>query len=1441
MSQQAFHPAVEHWFRRKFEGPTKPQTRGWPAIQAGRHTLIAAPTGSGKTLAAFLASLDRLFKLRLAGKLGNETKVVYVSPLKALSNDIHRNLSGPLAEIQETMGELGYDSPDVRAAVRTGDTPASERRAIVKNPPHILVTTPESLYLLLTSESGRDILWSVDTLIIDEIHALADNRRGAHLSLSVERLDALTPNRLQRIGLSATQRPMEIVANILIGCANRAENGGPDCEIIDEGHLKELDLALETPDSPLEAIMANEVWQEVYARLAQLIESHQTTLVFVNTRRLAERVTHHLAERLGEDQVASHHGSLSVKMRHRAEARLKQGDIKAVVATASLELGIDVGDIDLVCQLGSPRSIAKFLQRIGRSGHCLSGVPKGRLFPLSRDELIECAALIRSVKQGRLDSLVIQEKPIDVLAQQVIAAAACEEWAETELYDVFRNAWLYRDLTGDEFGELVHMLAEGFTTKRGRRGAHVFYDGVNRRIKGRKGARLASLTCGGAIPDLADYNAIQEPEGLFIGTLNEDFAVESLPGDIFQLGNHSWRILRVETGVVRVEDAQGQPPTIPFWFGEAPGRTIELSQAVSEFRRDVADRLDDLAALERLLRDELGLTQACRNQVVDYLAAGFRALGTMPTQENLVIERFFDEAGGMQLVIHSPFGSRLNRAWGLALRKRFCRSFNFELQAAASEDAIVLSLGPKHSFPLDSVFQFLNAKTVREVLIQALLDAPMFQTRWRWNASRALALLRQRGGKRVPPQIQRMESEDLIAVVFPDQLACLENIVGEREVPDHPLVRQTVEDCLHEAMDIDELIALLTRIEGKKVACAAVDLPEPSPLCHEVLTAKPYAFLDDAPAEERRTLAVQLKRTLDPAAIRENGLLDQASVDRVRQEAWPLAANSDEVHEALLHLGGLHVDELARQQPADLWLQALPELMAEGRVGLLRFERDGEPHALYIAAERLPQWLAARPEAVVEPQIQAPERERRREWDEETALVELVRGRLEFCGPTTAAQLAGVFGLSQRRVDSALAALEGEGMALRGHFDQALEGVQWCNRRLLARIHHLTVKGLREQIKPVPAQAFMRFLFHWHRVDEDRQARELDGLGSVIELLEGFEAAAGSWEVDLLPARMRQYSPIWLDNLCMLGRVSWGRLTPPNAQTRFYKSGPLKTTPVSLFLRQNADIWLARNGQGANPSTAANQVIEAIRRRGAMFFEQLAAETGLLESQLEQALGELAALGLVNSDSFSGLRSLLLPSNKKPPLRLRARSRRYRGRNQSVEFAGRWSLLNESFGLEPATEDDDDAQWEWAQDALEYRARVLLRRYGVVFRRLLAREAHTPPWRDLIRVYRHWEAIGEIRGGRFVEGFSGEQFALPEALGLLRSGKVRKADGKSFTVNAVDPLNLTGVLFTGPTINQAPGNRIVFTDGLPMTAWEAGQMVKWPRDAARIGAADPAA
>jgi ATP-dependent helicase Lhr and Lhr-like helicase len=1379
-----FHPAVASWFAGRFATPTAAQAEAWPAIQAGRHTLIAAPTGSGKTLAAFLAAIDGLLRQGLEGRLTDTTQVVYVSPLKALSNDIQRNLQAPLEGIRAALRESGLPDVEIRTWVRTGDTPASERERMRRRPPHIVVTTPESLYILLGSASGRAMLATTRTVIVDEIHAMAPNKRGAHLALTLERLAALCGDGLVRIGLSATQNPIEAIGHLLAG-------DGGEVAIVDSGHQRPRDLVLEVPGSPLESVMSAEVWQQVYDQLTQLIEAHRTTLVFVNTRRMAERVAHELSERLGEAAVTAHHGSMAKEHRLDAEQRLKQGALKALVATASLELGIDIGDVDLVCQLGSPRSIASFLQRVGRSGHAVGGLPKGRLFPQSRDDLAECAALLDCVRRGELDRLTLPEAPLDVLAQQIVAEVSAQDWSEDALYDRIRRAWPYRTLPREDFADVVRMLGDGFTTRRGRRGALLHHDTINHMLRGRRGARLTALTSGGTIPDTADYQVLLEPENLSIGSVNEDFAVESLAGDVFQLGNNAYRIMRVERGVVRVEDARGQAPTIPFWLGEAPGRSDELSASVSRLRAGVAARLrsdPDGDAARRWLTKEVGIAAPAAEQLVEYLAAGFAALGCLPTQDTLVLERFFDEAGGMQLVLHAPFGSRINRAWGLALRKRFCRKFNFELQAAATEDNIVLSLTTAHSFELAEVARYLSSSGVRSLLIQALLDAPMFITRWRWVAGVALALPRFRGGRKVAPQLARMEAEDLVATVFPDQMACAENLVGEREIPDHPLTRQTIADCLHEAMDIAGLERLLARIESGELRVVACDLTQPSLLALEVLSARPYAFLDDAPLEERRTQAVMGRRWASPESAGELGRLDPEAIARVRNEAWPDPANAEELHDALLWLGCLNAEEV-RAVPE--WGGWLAELARQNRV-----MRAG---ALWVAAERLKQFQALR---------QAGSRD--------AALVEIVRGRLEGLGPVTQSALATPLGLEPDEIAGALTALEVEGFALRGRFTPGTNVDEWCDRRLLARIHHYTVRRLRAEIEPVAARDFLKFLFAWQHVTDATRLEGPDAVIPAVALLEGFEAPASSWETEILPARIAGYEPTWLDDQCLAGRVAWARLSP--AANRERAVSPVRTTPIALLARRHAAFWMSLSASdGAAAGGRAQAVIDCLRAHGASFFEEMVAESGLLRPQVEEALAELVALGLVNSDSFGGLRALLVPSDRRKPFG--SASRRRRVLSFGMEDAGRWALTRR-----PATSSGEAGASRQA-GAVEHIARALLRRYGVVFWRLLAREAAwLPPWRDLLRVYRRLEARGELRGGRFVAGFSGEQYALPEAIGLLREVRRQQPSGEWVSLSGADPLNLAGILTPGAKLPALTGNRLLFRDGLPVASLAGGEV-----------------
>jgi ATP-dependent Lhr-like helicase len=1450
MPLPGFHPLVSQWFLETLGEPTPAQTRGWAAIREGRHTLIAAPTGSGKTLAAFLTAIDDLVcEGETTGALPDEVRVLYVSPLKALSVDIHKNLAEPRQGIQARAAQAGRALPPITAAVRTGDTTSSERAAILRTPPHILVTTPESLFLLVTSARSRQMLRTVRTVIVDEIHAVIGTRRGAHLALSLERLQEVAERPLVRLGLSATQKPIEEVARYLVGERDRNQDSGlrtqgwardrgqgmpgrrpgrseirdqepgdpaGSCVIVDAGHRREMDLAIEVPGSPLDAVMAQEVWEEYYDRLAALIHEHRTTLVFVNTRRLAERVARNLTERLGDEAVTAHHGSLSKETRLDAEDRLKQGTLKALVATASLELGIDIGHVDLVCQIGSPHRIATLLQRVGRAGHSIAGTPKGRLLPTTRDDLMECLALLRAVRHGDLDAIVPHEAPLDVLAQQLAAEASCGDYEEDALFTLARRAWPYRDLSRTDQDAVVTMLAEGYSTRRGRRAALLHRDEVHRRVKGRRGTRMLALTAGGAIPEVADYRVLLEPTDTFIGTLNEDFAIESMAGDVFQLGNASWRIVQVTAGTVRVTDAQGAPPNIPFWFGEAPARSDELSEHLSHLRVE-ANRLIEsaegtlgAATLAAWLAEETGADGTATQQAAEYLIEGRRVLGVIPTQETLVLERFFDESGGMQLVLHAPFGSRINKAWALALRKRFCRQFNFELQAAATEDALLLSLGEQHSFPLADVFRYLHPATVRDILVQAFLDAPVFQTRWRWNATISLAVPRARGGRKVPPQLQRMQADDLMAAVFPDAAACLENIPGDREIPDHPLVRQTVRDCLEEAMDLPGLLSVLERVHAGAIRCVSRDTPEPSAFSHDILNARPYAFLDDAPLEERRTQAVQTRRAGDRFDGQESSV-DAAAVARVREEQRPDPRDEDELHDVLQTAGFLLDGELTGPE-GSIPRALMPALVQRGCATRV----EAMSVVLWVAAERLPEMLAVHPHAVPDPRLAIPASRADRVWTRLTALVELLRGRLALIGPVTARQLADSIGVSVEDADEALLALEADGVVLRGTFTEGQDGLEWCDRRLLARMHRYTLQRLRAEIAPVSVADFTRFLFDWQHVTAASALTGIDGLRAVMAQLDGVELPARAWEQLVLPSRVRDYTSSMLDMLCLTGEIGWARLS----------SGPTQivgATPIALFLRAHGDAWLALRGmgplrfgdhagsRGTRPTDVpdeASTILSHLRSRGASFGHDLAAACGSSADDLRDALQTLVAAGEISSDGFAGLRSILAPDTSRAT-HVRGRMSGAPGTNQ----AGRW------FALRPP-----DESAAGSATAIEMLAWTLLRRYGVVFRRVLTREAGVA-WRDLARVYRRLEARGEIRGGRFVTGMSGEQFALPDAVDRLREIRRTPAEDGLVTISAADPLNLVGIITEGERIRVSSSSRIVFHKGIAVSLFE-GDMLR---------------
>jgi ATP-dependent Lhr-like helicase len=1278
MSLSAFHPAIQRWFGERLGEPTRVQQRAWPAIRSGAHTLIAAPTGSGKTLAAFLTAIDALFAQ--GAELRDETRVLYVSPLKALANDIQKNLTAPLEELRALDPAL----PDVRALVRSGDTPQSERAAMSKRPPHILVTTPESLYILLTSEGGRALLSTVRTAIVDEIHAMIGDKRGSHLALSLERLEQLA-GPVQRIGLSATQKPIEDVGHFLVG-ANRllGTNGlvgaGRECTLIDEGHLRALDVAVEVPPSPLETVCSNETWTEIYERIAELIGQHRTTLVFVGTRKLAERAAAQLSRLCGEEQVSCHHSSLSKERRLDAETRLKEGRLRALVATASLELGIDIGDVDLAIQIGSTRSIATFLQRIGRSGHGVGRMPKGRVFPLTQDELVEVSALLRCVGQGLLDRTPQPIAPLDILAQQIVAECAARPWDEAELFAALRKAWPYRDLEREAFDAVVRMHSEG-------RRALLHRDGVNQRLRGTRRARMSAILSGGAIPDSTQYRVVMDPDDVFVGTIDEDFAIESTAGDVFQLGNTSWRVLKVEGGTMRVADARGTPPSLPFWIAEAPSRTSELSQEVGRVRELGVE--DDWLARESRLPPEAAV------QLGEYLRAARAALGTTPTQERVVIERFFDESGGTQLVVHAPFGGRINRAFGLALRKRFCRRFGFELQAAANEDAIVLSLGPQHAFPLEEVFDYLRAEGVIALLEQAVLVTPMFGARWRWNSARSLAVERFNGGKKLPAPLLRMRTNDFMARAFPQAAACGETLPpGDLEIPrEHPIVAQTMHDCLHEALDVDGLIRVLNGLRDGSIERVAIETAEPSPFARSVLAVRPYGFLDDAPLEERRTQAVVARRVLASQQSQTVGRLDPDAVRRVREEAWPDPREAEEMHEVLTWIG--YVTEVE----AGPWQPMLEVLAAAGRAVL----SEGR-------------WLAAESTR-----------------DEKAML----RGRLEALGPVFSD-------------DPLLYELESEGCVLRTQLDGR---TAWCDRRLLARIQRYTLERLRAEIEPVSASAFRRFLLAWQHVLPEHQLEGPAGVARVVAQLAAFELPSVAWEKRVLAARVKGYRPDWLDQLALAGEIAWGRLWGAGRCA-------LRSAPISFFPREQLEAWLGLAADQPEPELTwpARAVRDALRERGPLFQRDLEKAVKLLPSDLERGLVELIGLGLLASDSFASMRHFLRPAQR---------------RREASFSAGRWSLLRD---VRPP-----------APDA-EFVARALLARYGIVFRAALERERQPLPWRDIARALRLMELRGEVRGGRFVAGFSGEQFALPEAIPLLR--KLRKVEIEEPRLSPVDPARL---------------------------------------------------
>jgi len=1431
------HPVVREWFTAKFGTPTEPQMEGWPPIVRGEPTLISAPTGSGKTLAAFLVAIDRLLRAAIDGSLPLTTQVVYVSPLKALSNDVQKNLDQPLREIQQLAMERGYLCAPIRTGVRTGDTLPSERAAMLKHPPHILVTTPESLYLLITSAKARENLRHIRTIIVDEIHAIADDKRGAHLALTLERLDALVmgENRLspgafltglsvapQRIGLSATQNPIELVADFLTG----VDRDRAAANIVQVGQRRVLDLGIEIPNEELGSVCSTSMWTGIFDRIAELCREHRSTLVFVNTRRMVERLCGALGERLGPENVAAHHGSLSRGLRLDAEQRLKAGEIQCLVATASLELGIDIGAVDLVIQLNSTRAVAVAMQRVGRAGHWRGAVPKGRFFATTRDDLLEQAALVQAMRSGSLDRLEVPPHPRDVLMQQIVAACAAEPWEEDALFHVLTRAYPYRNFTRAEFDELITILHQGIESSRGRYGAYLLRDGIAGHLHPRRGARITAIGNGGSIPDSALYSVVLMPEEQVIATLDEHFAVDSGPGDVIQLGNASWRVLAVEKeGRVLVEDAHGAPPSVPFWFGEAPQRTNVLSDFVGDLREAISERTrnvhhahvtkqdEDVANTVAWLCEQSAICESAALQLVQYIVAGRAVLGAVPTKNVLIAERFFDEGGGMQLILHAPFGGRINRAWGLALRKRFCRGFNYELQAAATDNGINICLAEQHSFPLADVFHFLTEQTAKELLEQAAIASPIFKTRWRWAANRSLQLLRFIKGKKVPPQVQRTRGEDLLASVFPQAAACFETIVGDIQIPDHPLVREVMQDVLQEAMDLAGLEEILRRIADGTLTCIAVDTPVPSQFAHELLNANQNAFLDEAGLEERRARAVSLRRTIPDAVLGEASRLDPAAIATIREECWPDLRDEHELHDLLFSAIALPIALFAgddarayRTEAARHWPEFFERLARSGRAVQLRLGSAENAQEFWVAAERLPLVDLLWPEASAEPAS-----------GREDALRLVTQGWLQLLGPVTSRSLAATLSLDAIDLFTQMVAIEAQGLVLRGIYEhtptEVNEEIEWCERRILQRIHRLTLGTLRRQIQAVTPAEFYRWLLRWQHVAPQTQLAGEEGVLEALAQLEGFEAPAIEWERSILPARVHDYDPRALDQLCLSGAVGWGRISPHPAWgvgngTAPRRVIPTNMAPITFFLRDTAD-WLPRAlsqksidevklSQALSPE--ANRVRSLLAERGACFASDIQRLATLTKQQTQTALWELATAGLASSDGFDQLRCFMNPKRRQSATAAPANA----AKRTTRSTAGRWSLFTEESHTPLSL--TEAAREEEASVAAS--ARMLLCRYGVVFRDLLERETNVPRWRELVAMLRRLEARGEVRGGRFVSGFSGEQYALPEAVDSLRASRQLTSD-PAITLAASDPMHLIGVVVPGDRATAIAGRKVI--------------------------------
>ena len=1318
-----FSEATRSWFTHAFEGPTPAQTLGWPAIARGGHTLIQAPTGSGKTLAAFLYGIDRLNSAP-----GEGLRLLYVSPLKALNYDIERNLRGPLAGLRS----------ELRVGVRTGDTSQKERAAMLREPPDILITTPESLFLLLTSRA-RENLKSVETVIVDEVHAVAGTKRGAHLALSLERLQRLVGEPVQRVGLSATQRPLEEIGRFV--------SGGREIELVDAGRAKELDLKVVVPlDDMREPEEQQSIWPSIYPEILELVRAHRSTIVFVNNRRLAERLALRLNDLAEEEIARAHHGSLAREQRVEIEELLKMGEIPCLVATSSLELGIDMGAVDLVIQVESPKSVARGLQRIGRAGHELGAVSKGRIFPKFRADLLESAVVARRMLDGAIEETQIPRNPLDVLAQQIVAICADEEISVDELHSLVRGAYPFADLSRVQLENVLDMLdgrypSDEFAELR----ARVVWDRTAGVVRGRQGARRLAVTNAGTIPDRGLFGVHLVDGGGRVGELDEEMVYEARAGQTFLLGASTWRIEEITRDRVLVSPAPGVPGAVPFWKGEGVGRPYELGEAIGAASRELV-ALDDEKAVARLHADHMLDERAAQNLMI-FLREQQSATTAVPSDRTIVVERFRDEIGDWRLCVLTPFGGRVHAPWALALGARLRESLGLETQAIWSDDGIAIHLPDADAPPpVDDVL--LDPETVEELVVQELGDTALFGARFRENAGRALLIPRRRPGERTPLWQQRLKAQSLLQVA--------------RRYPAFPVVLETYRECLQDVFDLPALKRLLSGLRSRQIDLVDVETPSASPYAASLLFdyVANYMYEDDTPAAERRAQALSLDRDLLKELLGQEelrDLIDPGALADVEERLRGEARTPDELHDLLRRRGDLREGEY----PEDL----AESLLAERRAVIVRVAGEERLIAAEDAGRYRDAVGAMPPGGLPEVFLEA----------DEAPLESLVRRFARSRGPFTTAQANERFG---RDVEPALRDLERRDELVRGELRPGGTEREWCDPEVLRRLRRASLAALRREVEPVEQAAFGRFLPSWHGIGRRASLRE------ALVPLQGLALPVALWESDVLPRRVPGYRPEQLDALCGSGEVVW------------VGAG---LDRVALYFREDA-VALGQPPAADRPEREVHERLRAALSRSALFWFDLLADTGLEAEEALPALWDLVWAGEITNDAWTPLRA----GRRYQTTPRRPRERRFSRRRATETTAtqGRWSLASRLFGTRPGSDPGRGPD----RRAL---AELLLERHGIVTRDGVRAEGIPGGFGAVYGELRSLETLGLCRRGYFVEGLGGAQFALGGAVERLRELRPKDGEEpEPLVLAAADPAQPYGAALPWPKRAGARAARV---------------------------------